>query len=50
MNIFSIIVFPLGIIIYIRAMRFRVRLLKDLVKIEKNTKKIIEILKKQNII
>lgn len=50
MNIFSIIAFPLGIIIYIRAMRFRVRLLKDLVKIEKNTKKIIEILKKQNII
>lgn len=50
MNIFSLILFPLGIIIYLRAVRFRIRLMKDLVTIETNTYKIINILKKQNLI
>lgn len=50
MNIFSLIAFPLGIIIYLRAMRFRIRLMSDLIKIETNTKKIIDIFKKQNLI
>ena len=50
MNIFSLILFPLGIIIYLRAVRFRIRLMKDLVTIETNTYRIINILKKQNLI
>lgn len=50
LNILSIVAFPLGIIIYLRAVRFRIRLLKDLVKIETNTKKLTNIFKKQNLI
>ena len=50
LNILSIIVLPLGIIIYLRAIMFRIRLLKNIVKIESISKKIINTLKKQNFI
>lgn len=46
LNIFSIIVLPLGIIIYLRAMFFRIRLFNDIIKIENTTKNIINTLKK----
>ena len=50
LNIISIILFPVGIIIYLRAIKFRRRLFKDLVKIEKNTKQTIEIIKKEKLV
>ena len=50
LNILSLIVFPAGILIYLRAIKFRIRLLKDLVKIEANTKNIITLLKKEKLI
>ncbi len=46
LNILSIVVLPLGIIIYLRAVMFRIRLLKDLVKVETNIKNLISTLKK----
>jgi lipopolysaccharide export system permease protein len=46
-NIFSIAVFPIGIIIYLRAMIFRIRLNKNLAKIRVNSNNIIKLLKKQ---
>ena len=49
-NIFSIAVFPIGIIIYLRAILFRTRLDKNLAKIQVNTNKMTKLLKKQNII
>ena len=49
-NIFSIAVFPIGIIIYLRAILFRTRLDKNLAKIQVNTNKMTKMLKKQNII
>lgn len=50
LNILSIVVFPLGIFIYLRAMVFRVRLFKNLVNTEITIKNIINIFKKQNLI
>ena len=50
LNILSIIIFPIGIIIYLRALKFRRRLVKDLVKIEKNTKQTIDTIKKEKLI
>ena len=50
LNIISIILFPVGIIIYLRAIKFRRRLFKDLGKIEKNTKQTIEIIKKEKLV
>lgn len=50
LNILSIVVFPIGILIYLRALKFRIRLVKDLVKIESNTKNLINILKKEKLI
>ena len=50
LNIMSVVVFPIGIFIYLRSLKFRVRLLKDLIKIEQNTKNIINILKKEKLI
>ena len=50
LNILSIIVLPLGIIIYLRAMMFRIRLLKNLIKIETTAKRITNTFKKQNLI
>ncbi len=50
LNILSIVVFPLGIFIYLRAMVFRVRLFKNLINTEITIKNIINIFKKQNLI
>lgn len=50
LNILSIVVLPLGIIIYLRAMMFRIRLMKNLVKIETTTKKIINTFKTKKLI
>ncbi len=47
LNILSIAVFPIGIIIYLRAMIFRIRLNKNLAKIRVNSNNIIKLLKKQ---
>ena len=50
LNILSLVIFPIGIIIYLRALKFRRRLVKDLVKIEKNSKKTIEIIQKEKLV
>lgn len=50
LNILSIIIFPVGIIIYMRAVKFRRRLVKDLVKIEKNSKKTIDVIRKEKLV
>ena len=50
LNILSIVVIPFGIIIYLRAMFFRMRLLKNIVKIEYNTKKLINTFKTKGLI
>ena len=50
MNIASIIIFPVGIFIYLRAVKFRIRLVKDLVRIESNCKKLINIIKQEKLI
>lgn len=50
LNILSIVILPIGILIYLRALKFRIRLVKDLVKIESNTKNLINILKKEKLI
>ena len=49
-NILSILVVPVGIIIYLRAIKFRLRLYKDLSKIEGTSNNIITILKKEKLI
>ena len=49
LNVLSVIIFPLGILIYLRAIKFRRRLVKDLVKIEKNSKKTIEVIHKEKL-
>lgn len=50
LNILSLIIFPVGIIIYLRAVRFRFRLLKDLVTVEQNSKTLMERLIKEKLI
>ena len=50
LNILSIVVFPIGTIIYLRAIKFRRRLAKDLVRIEMNSKNIIEIINKEKLV
>lgn len=50
LNILSIAIFPIGIIIYLRSLKFRRRLVKDLTRIESNTKNIINILKEEKLI
>ena len=50
LNILSIVVFPIGTTIYLRAIKFRRRLAKDLVMIEMNSKKIIEIINKEKLV
>ena len=50
LNILSIIIFPAGLFIYLRSIKFRIRLMKDLVSIEKNSKKIINIFEKEKLI
>ena len=50
LNILSIVILPLGIIIYLRAVFFRIRLLKDIVKIETTAKNIIKTFKNRELI
>ena len=50
LNVLSIIIFPVALVIYLRAIKFRLRLSKDLVRIEKTSRKLIEILKKEKLI
>ena len=50
MNILSIVIIPLGIIIYLRALFFRIRLYKDITKTEATTKRIIKIFKNKGLI
>ncbi len=49
-NVLSLLIFPVGIIIYLRSIKFRFRLAKDLVKIEEKSKNIITILTKEKLI
>lgn len=50
LNIMSIIIFPVGVTIYIRACIYRFRLLRDLIKTEQTAKKLIERLEKDKLI
>lgn len=50
LNILSLVIFPVGIIIYLRAVKFRTRLIKDLITVEQNSKKLIDILKKEKLV
>ena len=50
LNILSFVVLPLGIIIYLRAMFFRKRLLKDFIKTETTIENIIDTLKNKKLI
>lgn len=50
LNILAIIVFPIGTAIYIRACIYRLRLLRDLIKLEKTSKKLIDILVKEKLV
>ena len=50
LNILSLVIFPVGILIYLRAIKFRLRLMKDLIKIEKNSKTITELINKAKLI
>jgi lipopolysaccharide export system permease protein len=49
-NILSIIIIPLGILIYCRAVKFRLRLAKDLLKVQDNSKVLMEILTKEKLV
>ena len=50
MNTAVLLVPPINIIVYIRSIRFRIKLLIDLTKIETRTREIIKILKKEKLI
>lgn len=50
LNILSIILFPIGIIIYVRACLYRLRLLRDLIKLEQTAKKLMERLVKEELV
>lgn len=50
LNISSIVIFPIGILIYLRAVKFRFRLYKDLKTIEETSNKITSIFKKEKLI
>ena len=50
LNTLSLVIFPVGVVIYARAVMFRMRLLKDLVAIEKNSKKLMEIFTKEKLV
>ncbi|MBQ8269803.1 MAG: LptF/LptG family permease [Bacteroidaceae bacterium] len=49
-NIISLVIVPMGIIIYIRAAKFRFRLFKDLNKVKENSKELNEILIKDKLV
>ena len=46
MNCILLLVLPISILVYARAIRFRIKLLKDLIRIEIRTREIIKIIKK----
>ena len=50
MNILALIIFPIGTAIYIRACMYRFRLLRDLIKTEQTAKKLMERMKKDNLV
>ena len=50
MNIVLLFILPLSILIYARSVRFRIKLLIDLTKVERKTKEINEIIKKEKLI
>lgn len=50
LNTLSLVLFPVGLFIYIRAIKFRLRLLKDLVTVEQNSKKIMDIFVKEKLV
>ena len=50
MNIASLIIFPVGILIYVRAVKFRFRLLKDLNKVKTNAQELKDILIKEKLV
>lgn len=50
LNIISILVVPVGIILYMRVIKFRFRLYKDLLRIEETSNNIITIFKKEKLI
>ena len=50
MNVVAIILFPIGTAIYIRACMYRFRLLRDLIKTEQTAKKLMERMKKDNLV
>ena len=49
-NIVLLFILPLSIIVYARSVRFRIKLLIDLTKVERNSKEINEIIKKEKLI
>ena len=50
MNIVLLFILPLSILIYARSVRFRIKLLMDLTKVERKSKEINEIIKKEKLI
>ena len=50
MNCILLFVLPISILVYLRAIRFRIKLLKDLIRIEIRTREIIKIIKKEKLI
>ena len=50
MNCILLFILPINILVYARAIRFRIKLLKDLIKIEIRTREIIKIIKKEKLI
>ena len=50
LNILSLILFPVGIIIYLRSWTYRFRLFKDLIKVERTSRKILDIMIKENLL
>ena len=50
MNVLAIIVFPVAIFIYLRSVRFRIKLFKDINKLENRIKEIKEIIVKEKLI
>ena len=50
MNIVLLFILPLSILIYARSVRFRIKMLMDLTKVERKSKEINEIIKKEKLI
>ena len=50
MNVLAIIVLPVALLIYLRSVRFRIKLMKDLTKLENRTKDIKNIIVKEKLI